>query len=422
MLPNHSHVNPRLWRNALFVVFALTGAGQAAWITRTPSIKAALDLTVGEMGWIIFGISVGSVAGLLAASHVVAKWGGRTGILAGAMCIGAGLIAAGAGSELAVGWLTFLGLSITGAGFGLLEVALNVEGAALERRVGRTYLPAIHAAFSIGTLAGSGLGVAAALAGTSVFIHLGVTGLLVIGGTIAAVRLVAEGTGIEPRTNRTGSPIGGWVGVWREPRTIILGVVVMGMAFAEGSGNDWIPLALVDGYGLSEVHASLGFAVYAALMTLVRMLGARLVGRFGRRQVLQGLGLMAAAGLLLVILGPTPVFALIGVGLWGAGVALGFPLGLSAAGDDPNGTAARVSAVATAGYIAFLVGPPVLGLLGDHNGIRSALLIVLGGVAVAIAFSGSARPIRSAPASAESTQGLPTPEHANVRQRSNAND
>ncbi|MCO4253248.1 MFS transporter [Pseudarthrobacter raffinosi] len=422
MLLSHPHVSPRLWRNALFVVFALTGAGQAAWITRTPSIRAALDLTVGEMGWIIFGISVGSVAGLLVASRVVARWGGRTGMLAGAICIGAGLIAAGAGTELALGWLAFIGLSITGAGFGLLEVALNVEGAALERHVGRTCLPAIHAAFSIGTLVGSGLGAGAVFAGTPVLLHLGMTGALVIAGTAAAVRLVAAGTGVEPRSPKATGSASGRVKVWREPRTMILGVVVMGMAFAEGAGNDWIPLALVDGYGISEFHASLGFAVYAGLMTLVRMLGARLVARFGRRQTLQGLGLFAAAGLLLVIFGSTPALAMVGVGLWGAGVALGFPLGLSAAGDDPNGTAARVSAVATAGYIAFLVGPPVLGLLGDHNGIRSALLIVLAGVAVAIGFSQSTRPISSAPAPAGPNQDTLTPERTALRQGDNAND
>ncbi|MFJ5956698.1 MFS transporter [Paenarthrobacter sp. NPDC092416] len=421
MLQTYPNANHRAWRNALFVVFALTGAGQAAWITRTPSIRAALDLSVGEMGWIIFGVSVGSVIGLTIASQVVSRWGTRTGILTGALCIGLGLLSAGGGSDQSLGWLAFAGLSMTGAGFGLLEVALNVEGAALERHTGKTYLPAIHAAFSVGTLGGSGVGAAAVFAETSVIFHLGVTGVFLILGTILTVRWVGKDTGIEPRTARPRAGSRQRVRVWREPRTILLGVVVMGMAFAEGAGNDWIPLALVDGYGVNEVYASLGFALYAGLMTVVRVLGAWLVASFGRRQILQGLGFVAAAGLLLVILGPTPVFAMIGVGLWGAGVALGFPLGLSAAGDDSRGTAARVSAVATAGYVAFLVGPPVLGLLGDHTGIRSALFIVLGGVAIAIAFSRSARPLSDGGAQDLETRPL-TSEQVQMTQGRSEND
>nr|BFF26034.1 hypothetical protein GCM10025732_39990 [Glycomyces mayteni] len=61
----------------------------------------------------------------------------------------------------------------------------------------------------------------------------------------------------------------------------------------------------------------------------------------------------------------------------GPGRLLGFPVAISAAGDSGEHTAARVGLAATIGYVAFLVGPPVLGFLGEHYGLRSALIAVL---------------------------------------------
>lgn len=98
-------------------------------------------------------------------------------------------------------------------------------------------------------------------------------------------------------------------------------------------------------------------------------------------------------GIILVIWGQHYLLAGLGILLWGLGASLGFPVGLSAAGDDPRGAAVRVGAVATIGYIAFLVGPPGLGLLGEHVGLLHALIVVLIGVIVAGLMSGAARPV-----------------------------
>ncbi|HWR85633.1 MAG TPA: MFS transporter, partial [Rhodoglobus sp.] len=71
--------------------------------------------------------------------------------------------------------------------------------------------------------------------------------------------------------------------------------------------------------------------------------------------------------------------------------SLGFPIGMSAAADDPRNAAARVSAVATIGYAAFLVGPPVIGVLGEQIGILYALLVVLVLCALGAFLAGAAR-------------------------------
>lgn len=79
----------------------------------------------------------------------------------------------------------------------------------------------------------------------------------------------------------------------------------------------------------------------------------------------------------MVALVDEPALVVAGVALWGLGASLGFPVAISIAGDDPDRPAQRVGAVATAGYLAFLVGPPSLGILGEHYGLRTAILAVV---------------------------------------------
>lgn len=157
---------------------------------------------------------------------------------------------------------------------------------------------------------------------------------------------------------------------WREPRTYALGVVMLGMAFAEGGATDWLALGIVEEHGGSEALGALGLAVFSVSVTVVRIVGGPLVDRYGRVLMLRMLAPLATIGMLLFILAPTLPLVFVGIALWGAGASMGFPLGMSAAADDPGKAAARVSAVATIGYIAFLCGPPVLGFVSGQIGLR----------------------------------------------------
>lgn len=131
-------------------------------------------------------------------------------------------------------------------------------------------------------------------------------------------------------------------------------------------------------------------------MAVVRVFGGPLVDRFGRVAVLRVLSITATAGLLLFILAPSTPLVFVGAALWGIGASVGFPLGMSAAGDDPARAAARVSAAATIGYIAFLAGPPVLGVISEHTGLLNTLYVVVVLVAASGFFSGAAKPLPGA--------------------------
>jgi MFS family permease len=170
---------------------------------------------------------------------------------------------------------------------------------------------------------------------------------------------------------------------WTEKRTLLIGLFVLCMAFTEGTGNDWLSLAVIDGYHTAAALGALEFAVFLAAMTTGRWFGPRFIDRYGRVRVLRAGAATALAGLLVIEFGGIMPAALAGAVLLGLGTSLGFPVGLSAAADDPRHAAGRVSTAASIGYIAFLAGPPAVGLLGDHVGVLRGLS--LAGVLLAAA-------------------------------------
>jgi fucose permease len=284
----------------------------------------------------------------------------------------------------------FVTLALLGGGASLTDVAMNLSGAANERAIGRTLMPLYHAAFSLGTVAGAAVGSLLELLQVPLGLHFLVVGVGSVVTTVVLVRSLQPAE--EPA--HPDAPKQGWrdrLAVWRSRRILLIGLIVLGMAFAEGSANDWLSLAMVDGHGVDNAAGAAIFGVFVAAMTVGRVAGVRLLDRFGRVSVLRVSAGLAVAGLLLVIVVPSVPVAIVGVVLWGLGAALGFPVGMSAAADDPRAATASVAAVATIGYVAFLIGPPLIGLLGEHFGLLRALLIVLALIVVAGLCSPAAR-------------------------------
>ncbi|MEM5003231.1 MFS transporter [Priestia megaterium] len=386
----------KLWRLSIYFIFALPGFSMASWVSRTPNIRDALGASTAQMGWIIFGMAVGSIVGLMSASHLIAHKGGRFVMVTGLFISSIGLIIVGVGGAWIVNSIiVFSGLAVFGFGNGICDVAMNVEGTAVEGVTKKSLLTGFHAAFSVGTLFGAIAGSVATKSGVSVPIHITFAAIVTVLSIIFLARFVPKGTGKENNDDSNEPPMSARerMAVWKEPRTILISIIVLGMAFAEGSANDWLPLIMVDGYNVTPTMGSFAFGLFVAAMTIGRAIGGLLLDRLGRVLVLRISALLAIIGLLIVIFGGSYEFATIGIVLWGLGAAFGFPVGLSAAGDDPRGVAARVSAVATAGYLAFLVGPPFLGFVGEMIGLLRALIVVLITVTIAGFLSQAAKPI-----------------------------
>ncbi|WP_241973503.1 MFS transporter [Cryobacterium sp. TMT2-15-1] len=411
------------WRNAVFALFFISGLALATWMSRIPAVRDGLELSTAQVGIVIFGLSAGSVIGLVAAVGLLARLGARRAVVLGVAISSVGLITAGVGTSLLGSTeLVFAGLALVGFGMGSVDVMMNVEGAAAERAIGKTLMPLMHACFSLGTVVGALAGAGASFASLPVFWHLAGVSLLVLATAVAGVRHIpvraelgdkpatasASGAepGVTPGTAEAGPrPAPPWrerlrvgLSAWGDTRILLIGTIVLGMTFAEGSANDWLALAAVDGHGLSNTEGAIIFGVFVTAMTVGRVFGGPILDRFGRVPVLRACAALGILGLVLFILAPNEGLLYTGTVLWGLGASLGFPVGMSAAADDTQNAAARVSAVAMIGYFAFLVGPPVLGLLGEAWGILNALFLILALMVLAGLAAPAARERTSAPA------------------------
>ncbi|WP_427135068.1 MFS transporter [Pseudarthrobacter sp. S9] len=377
---------------ATFLVFGINGLVFASWAARIPAVTEILHITSGQMGTLLLCVAIGSLIALPTAGLVVGRIGTANAVRA------AGLVAAAAGVGVALSLLaasvpgTAIALFFFGIGIGLWDVSQNIEGADVEHRLGRTIMPQFHAAFSGGAFVGALIGAGLSNLGVGLPAHLLVIAVVVAVLTTVAPRYFlphhptpapAAGAATGPRQGSA----------WRDGRTLLIGVVVLGATLTEGAGNDWIAKAAVDGLGASQSTGALLFAAFVLAMTAMRLFGGRAIDAYGRVVVLRASMAAAAAGLGLFVLAGNIWLATAGAVLWGVGAALAFPMGMSAAADDPKHAAARVSVVSTVGYVAFLAGPPLLGYLGDGTGIRLALLVIGVPILGALLLAGAAKPL-----------------------------
>jgi len=360
-------------RNAVAIVFAVNGFAFASWVSRIPEARDRLDLTPGELGTLLLALSVGSVIALPSAGWWVHRFGATrvVAFAAGIDAVGLAIAGLGAGPLASVS-LTAMGLFLLGFGSGVWDVAMNIEGAAVERELGRTIMPRFHAAFSLGTVVGAAAGAAAAGFGLPVTVHLPCAAVVVALVPLSVVPAFLRAGTDDESAEKPRKPMRAWA----EPRTLTIGLMVLALALTEGVANDWLAVALVDGYDVPAWVGASGFALFVTAMTIGRIGGTVLLDRFGRVPVIWGSMALAGSGVLVVVFGQVLVVVALGTVMWGIGASLGFPVGMSAAADEPEHAAARVSVVSTIGYTAFLAGPPALGYLGDHVGVLHALLLV----------------------------------------------
>ncbi len=168
---------------------------------------------------------------------------------------------------------------------------------------------------------------------------------------------------------------------------LLIGIMLLGIALAEGGANDWVGIALVDGHGETKSNGALLLTLLLMTITVVRLLGSWLINTYGSIRVIQGSMVVAVAGLSTFILGDGWFFYITGAVLWGIGVALGFPVCISLAAAGSSDSAARVTAVSIVGYLAFLGGPPTLGFIAEHIGILNTLWILVASCTAALIVS-----------------------------------
>jgi MFS family permease len=391
------------WRWTVTAAFGLGGIAISAWGPRLPAIKAGLGIGTATIGLLLAGVTVGAILGLLASTPIL-HWLGSRRAIAGALVLIAAAMTV-MGLALVAGSVPLLTVAfvIVGLGIGTLDVLINVEGSAVERAAGRTLMPMMHAAWSIGVAAGSGIGAACAALGIAPAAQLIAEAVLIAAaafGTAAGIPGGSRASAEHPQQDR-GARFRQWLRGWLDWRLLLIGVVMLGVELGEGSAGNWLTLAVRNGHGQTAAVAALFATAFAASEGITRIFGGPLVDRLGRVRTIRVTTALGVLGMVLFIEAGNGWIVLAGVLLWAVGVSMGFPLAMSAAAESGPDPAARVSVVASIGYCANLAGPPVIGALAQSVGLLDALWLIVALFLAAFAAAGSFRSPTTARETAE---------------------
>ena len=350
-------------RIAITGIFFLNGAVFSSWYARLPTIQSDIGLDNGELGIALLGAPLGLLLAQPVVGAVAARVGSRPILAAAPLYICALVLPA-----LATSLPTLFGAALlAGAANGVLDIAMNAQGIAVERAHPRRIFSSLHAAFSFGALGGALM--AAALAGAGVDPLVNLAAAAAIGAVGAAVLIpgLLHDPG-EPGAARFARP---------SRRLAALGAIALCALLAEGAVFDWSGIYISTETGATAGIAPLGIAAFSLAMGFGRLAGDGIAERLGSSAAARGGALLAAAGLGIALAIPEPAAAIAGFTVMGLGISGLFPLVLRTGGLGERG-AQSLAAISTVGYGGFLLGPPLIGLLSDAVGLREALVVVCG--------------------------------------------
>lgn len=426
------------WVRACLVLFFVMGLGFGSWLSRLPSVRDELGASTIEMSIYGLCLAAGSLIGMLISGRFIMRLGPRRMM---AVMIIVQVIALPAAVALMLAGLVPLGLVLLflyGFSFSSTDIAMNVSGANAERLLGLPRLPYMHACYSIGSVSAMGIGAAAEALRVPLTLHfavvaasIGFLGLLVLrsvphdetsplgepSSSVLAqsgpVPVIESATGDELATTTGSIPViaqaergddppagkaahdsaGRRYNPWLDRRVLLIGLITLSAGLIEGAPADWLPLALVDGRGVSNEFGTVMLGIFFGAVVAARLAGSALLTRFGRVAVLRTSLVCAGIGVISVSLLPHPTVMVIGTILWGAGAGICWPITISAAADRRETAVQDVAAVSAIGYTSMLLGPMAFGVLGEQIGLLPAFLVLPIFVVLATIIAGITKPV-----------------------------
>ncbi len=361
--------------------FALAAALCAVWIVRIPALVDKLHLDPSKVGTVVLFWGAGALVTMQLSRRPLVRFGTRRALRIFGPASTATLALIGLAPTF--GWLLAAAV-VFGMAFGVLDIAMNTQAAAIERAYERHLMNGMHAGWSVGAIVGGLAGSIAAAAHVSV-------GASIIGAAVVATP-IAIGLGPtylaeQVEANDAGPPHG------RLPLVVYLvGAIAFAAFMVEGSVADWSGLYLHDNLASTEAVAALGYPAFEAGTLIGRLTGDRVRTRLGTRNVLTAAGIATTAAFGVVLAADRWWVGIPGFFLVGLAAATVVPLSFSIAGDIlPARAAAAISVTGTLGYTGLLLGPVVIGLLADATSLHMALFIPLA-LGLGIALAGRALP------------------------------
>ncbi|MET9684229.1 MFS transporter [Streptomyces coeruleorubidus] len=370
--PVPAAVRPRRARTALSVVFFVNGALFGNWVLRIPTVKDHTDADTGPLGLALLGLAVGALLSKQVSGQLVARYGSRPVTRVGITLSCLAVILPALADDVVTLGLSLIGF---GAAMGIVDVAMNAHGVAVQDRLGRPVLSSLHGVYSVGGLLGSLAGGGAEARGLSPLVHLALVGAVLGCVALAASAwLLPASSDLAPKRAE-----GGWARLpaGRRLPLVLLGFVgLCGMA-GEGAVGDWGAIYLRDDLGTSAQFAALGYSAYSVAMAAGRFLGDRFLARWGDVRVVTwavtGAGCAFAAGLL----AGHPAAAVCGFAALGTGLSVVMPAVFSMAGRmGGQTTGPAITVVSSIAGTGFLAGPPLIGFLAQLTGLPAALGVV----------------------------------------------
>ncbi|MFB7298878.1 MFS transporter [Streptomyces rubiginosohelvolus] len=363
-------------RAAVAVLFFTNGALFANLLPRYPQIKEDLAIGNGAYGLAVAAFPAGAITAGLAAGVLVRRMGSARVAVLGTLLTGAGILAAGLAPSVA---LFATALFLAGAMDALTDVAQNAHGLRVQRLYGRSILNSFHAIWSIGAVTGGLMAAGAMSLGLSLGVHLAVAAVVLVAAAGAALRFCLPGPDNEPEEN--GPEQRGTEGARGTSRVglVLAALVLIATAgtLVEDAGNSWAALYLSDALHASAALAAWGFIALVGAQFIGRIIGDRLVDRFGQRAVARAGGLITAVGMGLALAVPTLPGTVLGFALAGFGVATLVPAAMHEADALPGlKPGSGLTIVSWLMRLGFLLSPPIVGQVADAAGLRTGLLVI----------------------------------------------
>ncbi|MFD4112869.1 MFS transporter [Streptomyces niveus] len=383
-------------RTAVAVLFFTNGALFANLLPRFPQIKADLGIGNAAYGLAVAAFPTGAIVAGLAAGALIRRYGSGRVAVGGTVLTGIGVLAAGLSGSVV---LFATALLLAGAMDAITDVAQNAHGLRVQRRYGRSIINSFHAIWSIGAVTGGSMAAGAIALDLSLGQHLLISAVVFGIAACVALRFCLTGPDTEPDTEAAKEETNG--GVARETgaeseelapqreeklrktrlRTgyVLAALVLIAAsgALVEDAGSSWAALYLSDSLHASGTLAASGYIALVGAQFVGRMIGDRLVDRFGQRAVARSGGLIAAVGMGLALAVPTATGTILGFATAGFGVATLVPAAMHEADELPGlKPGSGLTIVSWLMRLGFLLSPPIVGLVADSTSLRVGLLVV----------------------------------------------
>jgi MFS family permease len=365
----------RIARYGAVLTYVLGGLMVGTMTVRIPAMTDKLGLSESVIGAVLLAWGLGALVTMQTMRRVMAGMGSRTVLRIGGPLTALGLVGVAFAPNLP---LLLVAAAFFGLAFGMIDIAMNAQGATVEQAYGRPLMNGMHAGWCVGAISAGGLGSVSIALGLSFTTNMAVVGLVSLPVMIALGRTYLPDPPVRGGATRAARRL--------PPIVYLLGAIMFFAFMVEGTVADWNGLFMRDSLGAPEALAALGYPVFELGMLTARLTGDRLRSRFGARGMMTLSGVATAGFFTVVLAAPTPLIAVSAMFFVGLGTATISPLTLSLAGTATDNPGPAIAQAGAMGYAGLLLGPVVIGFITDATSLRAALgIAVLLGAAIAVA-------------------------------------